>query len=332
MNSETRQSNYDKLPEDHDLILSYKPRFLNRGGEHLVYTVDGHPDVVIKASTYKIKDSVLKIAERGQIDDDTLKSEAENEYTEEIKQKNEEVRNLRIFFGKEHTLRERRYLMKVPVTQELLEEIFAHDYFKRTLPEIANDIKEVWTHVIVQEYTKAPEDPDKISLTYGFFIENDSPNPQQYQEVTNSIIDSDSQDFDKGKFLELQDHSKNKSLSQLITLSESDEQLREQLVYFVLTSIKYAEKTGQILALAGEDNVLFCKKDDKWNFVLLDALPNSPDLIFQIMKDLEQKLSQNINLNPEEIEYLKRGINFASRISFFSSPTTDPPVLITAIS
>lgn len=315
MNPEKGQSNYDKLPEDHDLILSYKLRFLNRGGEHLVYTVDSHPDVVIKVSTYKIKDSVLKITKREQIDNETLKLEAEDEYVDEIKRKNEEIRNLRNFFGKEHTLKERRYLMKVPVTYELLTEIFANDHFKRPLPETAKNIKEVWTHVVVQEYTKAPEDPDKISLTYGFFIENDSPNPQQYQEITNSIIDPNSSDFDKNKFLNLQDHSKNKSLSQLIALSENDKQLREQLISFVITSIKYAENTGQILALAGEDNVLFCKEDDTWNFVLLDAIPNSPDPIFQIVKDLGQKLSQSINLDYEEIEYLKRGINFVRIIN-----------------
>jgi hypothetical protein len=51
MNHESEINRYDILPEDHELVLRYKPKFLARGGEHLVYLVDGHPDIVIKAST-----------------------------------------------------------------------------------------------------------------------------------------------------------------------------------------------------------------------------------------------------------------------------------------
>ena len=69
-----------------EIIKHYKPKFLARGGEHLVYVVDGHPDIVIKASTYKIKDSVLKITEsETDYSDSCLETEASEEYSKEIK-------------------------------------------------------------------------------------------------------------------------------------------------------------------------------------------------------------------------------------------------------
>ena len=178
MNSEKGPSRYDELPEDNELVSRYQPRFLNRGGEHLVYLVDGHPNLVIKASTYKIKDSVMSIIDRqGDVDDSVLESEAREKYEDEIKKKNEEIRQLRSSFGKEHTLKERRYLMKVPVSHELLKEIFYNDYFARVLPDSAKNINEVWTHVVVQEFTKISNDPNRLSLTYGHFLENGDVDP-----------------------------------------------------------------------------------------------------------------------------------------------------------
>lgn len=308
---------YDCLPNDHELIQQYKPRFLARGGEHLVYLVDGHPNLVIKASSYKIKDSILNISKDGvNYDDPCLEAKARTQYSDEIKHKNDEIRSLKSFFGDVHMLKERRYLMKVPVTFTLLEEIFNKDYFKRPLPvEAARGIKEVWTHVVIQEFSEVPKDESRLSMTYGFFIEDSDIDFKKYQEVTDSIIGSNYPGFNREEFLGLQDHSKNKSLSKIIELAENDLSLRNLLKSFVSTTIQYAEKTGQILALAGEDNVLFYKDGEFWNFVLVDALPNSPDPIFKATKEIGQKISNNVILTSEEREYLKRGINFVRTIN-----------------
>jgi len=316
MNFEKEPSRYDELPEDHELVSKYQPRFLNRGGEHLVYLVDGHPNLVIKASTYKIKDSVMSIIDKqGIIDDKILEDEAREKYEDEVKRKNDEIRQLRFSFGKDHTLKERRYLMKVPVSYELLKEIFANDYFARVLPDSAKNINEVWTHVVVQEFTEISEDSNRLSLSYGHFIENGEVDQELYQRVTSTLVDPSSTDFKGRDFLDLQDCSKNKSLSKLITMAETNAQLKEQLENFVKTAIKYTEETGQILALAGEDNVLFSQENGVWNFLLVDVLPNSPEPIFKIIKELGEKISKNINLTLEDKEYFKRGINFVRIIN-----------------
>ncbi len=205
MNPKFEKSDYDKLPEDHELILHYKPKFLNRGGEHLVYTVDGHPDIVIKASTYKIKDSVIKMTETG-YDESEMQNWAVNQYSEEIETKNTEVRNLRKFFGKDHTLNEKRFLMRVPVTPELLQEIFKNDYFDRSLPKNIDQIREVWTHVIVQEKSDMLDDPNRMSLTYGSFIEDLDIDVDSYNDTTANILSNNTDQIETSDFLELQDY------------------------------------------------------------------------------------------------------------------------------
>lgn len=65
MNPETPNP-YDNLPNDHELVERYQPKFLARGGDHLVYEVADHPDVVIKASTFKIKDILYENADNGE--------------------------------------------------------------------------------------------------------------------------------------------------------------------------------------------------------------------------------------------------------------------------
>lgn len=86
MNPESKNI-YDRLPEDHELVEHYRPMFLARGGDHLVYTVEDHPDVVIKASTFKIKDTLHENAKNNQPLDSISKdqrAELEKEITERI--------------------------------------------------------------------------------------------------------------------------------------------------------------------------------------------------------------------------------------------------------
>jgi hypothetical protein len=43
---------------DHELIVKYEPKFLARGGEHIVYDIAGHPDIVVKEAATKNKELV----------------------------------------------------------------------------------------------------------------------------------------------------------------------------------------------------------------------------------------------------------------------------------
>lgn len=248
--------NYDKLPEEHDLVLKYKPKAVGLGGEQVVYSLEDHPNVVIKVSKHKVKDSVIKMGEDGLVETDPLLEEwAKETYAEEIRIKNEEIKKLRDFFGGEHTLKERQYLMRVPVSEELLSEVFVNDYVGRVLPESVKNTSEVWTSVSVQEKCDEINNPDRLALSYGGFIEGKDLDPKEYERITGLVIGQGENKFNSQEFLTLQDQSKKKGFSQLMELARSDEKLKEQLESFIKKAIAFTKETGQILALAGDDNV-----------------------------------------------------------------------------
>jgi len=161
---------YDNLPVDHELVEHYKPIFLARGGDHLVYEVEDHPDVVIKTSTFKVKDILSENAERGE-SLGSLSEVERNKLQTEVDEKNQQIRNLRQYFGKKHTLTEKRFLMKVPVSKMVLDEIFNDDWKNRLTPEGVESLKEVWSVAIVQKKTEEIENPDHLSLYSGGFLE-----------------------------------------------------------------------------------------------------------------------------------------------------------------
>ena len=242
------------LPEDHELIEHYQPRFLGMGGDHLVYEVGGHPDVVIKASTYYIKDILL-----GEKTKDLVATE--------ILIKNDQIRELRAFWGKKHTVPERRYLMRVPISKDLLDEIFKNDWLRRVPPNGYESLKEVWTSVIVQEKVPEINNPEHKSFSFGGFVEDELENIDQvqYEKLNHTFITHETvlNEEDLNLFFNLQDSPKTHHLKDLIKQAESDNELKEMLKKFVLQAIDFAIKTGNILALAGENNVIFYKKDNE---------------------------------------------------------------------
>lgn len=315
MTIESGQNTYDRFPEESELISRYNPKFLNRGGEHLVYLVEGHPNVVIKVSTYKIKDSIIDAVSESYKTDSDLESRAQKLYSDEVKMKNIEFAKLRGIFGSEHVLREKRFLMSVPINYKLMQEIFEGDYLKRKLPKTAESIKQVWTHVVVQERTSIAEDEGRYSFNYGSFVEDSFVDYGKYHQVTSILLGDKSSEFKEEDFLSLQDRSKNRSLCNILELAKNNDSAMEQLRNFILKTIKYTEETGQILALAGDDNVLFYTEDGVCNFLLMDAMPNSSEPIFKKFLDLGVKISSGNQLSAEDREYLKRAVNFARVIN-----------------
>src|SRR3989344_773478 len=53
--SAEQKANYEIDQVEHDLVSRYQPKFLAKGGEHIVYEVPEHPDIVVKVSTGPLK-------------------------------------------------------------------------------------------------------------------------------------------------------------------------------------------------------------------------------------------------------------------------------------
>lgn len=308
-------ASFKKLPEEAPLIKRYKPEYFSQGGEHLVYRVPDHPDVVIKASTHKIANILSKHYADQAPEPDDLREQVTNEFASEVATKNKEVADLRETFGKEHTLAERRYLMQVPVTKEIVRALYDNDHFKRTLPESFGDTKEVWTHVAVQSFTPEASNPERLSFSFGGLVETNVKDAELYDEVTRATIGTETVPDFENKFLDLQDASPKKDLTRILLDTKTDKGLHHAVSDFIRRAIEYSSKTGQILALGGSDNAFFYKTSGKWSYILMDVVPIPSEKILEESCVIETKIRNFENLTPRERFLLERALNYVRVIN-----------------
>jgi hypothetical protein len=306
---------YDTLPSDDELVERYKPKFLARGGDHLVYEVVDHPDVVIKASTFRIKD-ILSSNSDNSLQLDSFSGDLKMVIEKETAEKNVQIRELRKYFGNEHTLSERRYIMKVPVTKELLDEIFKNDWKGRIPPQNVKDIKEAWSTVIVQERADAIDDTNHLGLYFGGFLEDREYDVEEYKKLNESLIKQNTQSGeDVERFLELQDNPQTHALRDILNLVEKDKSLKTILTELVEKIVSYARETGNILALAGKDNIIFYHKDGEWNYLLVDALPIHNEPVYKEAQIILHKFANDEEITKYDKTLLMKALNFTRTIN-----------------
>lgn len=302
-----------ELPTEDELISSYKPALLDIGGEHLVFKFPEHPNVVGKVSWVKIKEGIYTVPMQTADSERLMREHAESKFRHDIVKKNEEVQALRKHFGKQHTLPERRYLCQVPITPELLAELFVNDFRQRELPKHISHQKEVWTHISIQRYAGETQDPERLEFAFGHYPENDNIDMKEYEDLLPALYGMDEgKGFSESRFLALQDQSPNKALSTLLAKAHDNEGLKNAVSDFVRKSIEYAISNGQILALAGRDNVIFNESNEGWTYLLLDAIPVPTDPILIRAEELVQ--SSEI-LTESEREELVRAANFVRTVN-----------------
>ncbi|HVB20177.1 MAG TPA: hypothetical protein VNF51_02780 [Candidatus Paceibacterota bacterium] len=312
-----KQSAYDALPSEHELVSHYQPRFIARGGDHLVYEASEHPDVVIKASTYKIKDILIDNETRGLPLDD-VSDEMYASLDKEIAEKNTQIQEYRKYFGAKHTLAERRYLMQVPVSTEVLREIFKNDWEGRAAPPGVASIQDAWSAVVVQKRARQIEDPNHVGLYFGGFLEERGYDlsPSEYGHFSEVFEHGDAiQPEDLEEFFRLQDNPDTHALRDLVLRTEQDPELKKSTIDFLQTAIRFANETGNILALAGKDNVILYPGNSGWNYVLIDAIPLPNEPILTAARAARGRSKNNELLNQKEEGYIIRARNFVRTIN-----------------
>ncbi|CAN5746788.1 hypothetical protein BH11PAT2_BH11PAT2_01190 [soil metagenome] len=310
--SAERPHSYNKLPTDHEAVIQYQPTFIARGGDHLVYEAKGHPDTVIKASTFKIQNILSDNVERG-LPLDGISDEIRTELEKEIEDKNAQIRQYREYFGTEHTLSERRYLMQVPISTEIAQEIFADDWKGRKVPEEINSINEVWTAAVIQKKSPEVSNPEHLGLYFGGFIEERKiqPSSSEYDALNDAFLGTRSiTPEDLEHFFKTQDNPETHALADLVAKAEVDHRLKETAEDFIRKAIHFANETGNILALANVDNVILFPKGDEWNYLLIDAIPIYNDPIYKLAKEAKVRSQNGEELTEENQRFITRALNF----------------------
>lgn len=311
---------FENIPEGTELSSRYKLHYLEQGNDHVVYEVEDHPDIVVKASTYVINDIISENQESSQ-PFGTLSEERRLILEEEVALKNSSIRKLREYFGNEHVLRERRFIQSVPVSREMTEEIFSKkNFFNRPKPNITEDVIEVPTIVIVQEKIVLGEKTDSISVNYGSFAErNTQVDPEEYQRINQAFVgNEDIQHEQIQAAIEMQNSYGQGNLDYIVALARSDSKIKECLVRFVKDAIRYSNETGNFLALAGKDNVVLQESDGNWDYLLLDALPISNMPGYEILRNCLMRFMSGEQVKDEELNLSAKVLNYVRFINILA--------------
>lgn len=302
--SAEQKANYEIDQVEHDLVSRYQPKFLAKGGEHIVYEVPEHPNIVVKVSTGPLKKVIDWNAEHGQ-PIDSLPAELESRARDYLKEETARYQLLKKYFGADHVPSQKEFLVKVPITQEILNALYEGNPPATTT--------EAWSVVMVQKRVEALNDPERLAIVAGY-AENDEVSKDLYDQTTEHFIfgKNAEEKIEKEKFLEIQSHN---DLKALLEKSEGDENLRESLKELLEKIITYTEETGEIFDLAGQDNIVLSQKDGKWTYALVDTRYPGESKMVEKAKIALLKLSVGSEIDEHEKNVLLNIFNFVRTVN-----------------
>ncbi len=302
--SAEQKVDYELDKVEHELVSKYQPKFLAKGGEHIVYEVPGHPDIVVKVSTGPLKKVIDWNSEHGQ-PINSLPAELEPRTREYLKEEVARYQQLKKYFGADHVPSQKEFLAQIPITENILNALY-----EGNPPATTN---EVWSVVMVQKRVEALNDPNRLAIVAGY-AENSEVSEDLYRQATEHFVlgKNPEEKIEKDKFLEIQSHN---DLKALLEKSEGDENLRESLKELIEKIITYTEETGEIFDLAGQDNIVLFQKNGKWTYSLVDTRYPGESKMVEKVKIALLKLSVGSEVDEHEKNVLLNIFNFVRTVN-----------------
>ncbi len=289
---------------DHIFVEHYHPKFLGKGGEQVVYGLPEYPTIVAKANKTVMRRVIDWNVERGLPPGglpDEVKGFAENFLAQERRRHQE----LTKYFGVAHVPRQRSMLVQVPVTPEILEEVYQG-------PAPAT-LDQAWTLLSIQQRVPELVNPDGLSLACGY-AENREQDSALYEQVTARAIQEreGSEPLTKEVFFAVQ---QKRLLKKTFERAEKDPEFKTRLTECLEKTILYATETGEILDLVGEDNISFVKTEKGWTYKLVDAFYAGTEKMVDRAREVMQKASQGTEIDAKEKNILLNTVNFVRTVN-----------------
>ena len=289
---------------EHEIVSKYQPKFLAKGGEHIVYEIPEHPDIVVKARTASVKRVLDWNVEHGQ-PLDSLPAEIEPRAREYLKEEAGRYQQLKKYFGSDHVPSQKEFLVKVPITESILREIYDGEP-----PATTN---EVWSIVMVQKRVAGLTDPNRLAVVAGYAEQGDVV-PEIYNQATDHLIfgENPDQKIEVENLLQVQSHD---DLKNLFEKAKDDENLKTDLKNLVERMVIYTQETGEIFDLAGQDNIILFQEDGKWTFALVDTRYPGESKMVEKARAALSKLSEGNELDEHEKNILLNTFNFVRTVN-----------------
>jgi len=304
-----KQDKYTLESTGHAFALKYAPEFLGAGGDNVVYDIPGRPDIVVKGSTYGLYQTLA-------LGEDSVNAETVEDslllmdMREELKKDGELRGKLFSYFGREHVLPQKRFLMKVPVTKTILDETerkFKGEFYSES---VKKDVDEAWTIVTIQrklellsdQYVSASTGVVEVSaIKHGLW--KDKEYMKEYHAVSDALVSGQDEN------ISVEDIAfviKAPGLLSVVQQAEKDPEFKTMLQDFVEKAIAFAEDTGEMLDIAGRDNVVFLKEQGAWSYKLLDPTYPFADGVLTKAREVYGKPHRS----NKEWNILLQGLNF----------------------
>lgn len=287
---------------DHDMVRRYKPKFMARGGEHIVYELPDRPNVVIKVDA-RVMQMVQEWNAEHSLPLDAM-DPALLPYAEKyLREHRERQSRLSEYFGFEAVPRIHETIAKVPITGQITSELHAGKP-----PKGWESVGEAWTIVRVQKRLPELASPDRKTVVSGY-TENGEPDPDVYARVTAGLLEGGKRDYTSEEVVSLFPEK----MRDLLAALDDEPGLREAMADLVRRAAKYSKETKEILDLAGSDNIAVFKDGKRWKYRLVDALYPSggADNMVGKVEAAARKAARGEPLSDYEKNVVLNGINYA---------------------
>lgn len=317
-----RRRTFGFAESEHPVAERYVPVFLGAGGENLVYEIPGRPKLVAKANKKVIYDTLTQDPFSDTYEqEDVSKSGVLRDQEFKMKHEREVLKKLRNVFGEEHLVTQRKFLRKVPVTPEILEEI--EKQFSGAKKEVlSKDVSEAWTILTLQEKLDIPIDAlcPKSNYPEYYYAKRrwmDDPDREfAYRESTDALMNAEKTErADETRFLNFMG---SQPLHDLADRLFDDAGLRDAVRDFVVKAQTFAEETGEILDIVGMNNIVFYEKDGTWTYKLIDPIYPFLDRVLDRARKVYLSEKKPEEMTGQEHNALVHGVVFTRLINGLS--------------
>lgn len=313
----------------------YNLQFLGKGGEHVVFSIPDHPNLVAKANIFSITNA-LNNANRIDIPGLTDQTAREDfELTPQLQRQLAAREGLRLaqlgnYFGKEHIPSTKRFVLDIPMSDQLVQELRLGQTYDKLPDHVA-------ALVSMQKRLDIPEESSTKMGLIGDYPEKRGVDSNIIGRANDALLYGVETDLTTDEFLTLYP-----MLTERISKIEADPKLKKSLGDFVQRAIRYTNETGDGLDLIGGDNVYFTKSEDgSWDFQMPDAISMRAKLVEDASRRIEEiavgrepRISDpNVILNAVNyvrvINWLAQQLGVEDRIDMFGPQTkkTRPDIL-----
>ncbi|MEM7029197.1 MAG: hypothetical protein AAF629_06505 [Chloroflexota bacterium] len=264
-------------------------RFLAEGGEHVVFQSPRHQHLVIKVHK-RLSQMMTDAAPHH------LSASMQKQYADYHANDNRRWQQLKLHFGRQQTLPQRKSLQKWPKNGCWWHPVFPED-------SLSQEQAHFWVALTFQRYAAILHKPQRLSISAGY-AELRSVETSIYERVTPPLLlFPETWVWNQDDFLHL-----HPNLRSILVATDQDKHLHESLSILLRKIIHYGQTTGEILDIASRDNLVLFRRHSQWTYLLADALyPFKDDMMARAQRILGQLPKQ---LTPVEQNVLLNVFNF----------------------